>query len=104
MRSRKGDVPLTLVRPAIINPSLLEPAPGWIDNLAAASALYFFVGLGIVKHALGDVNKIVDLIPVDVVVAVIILATPANIGNNKLNIYHVASSDLNPYTYGKMTD
>jgi len=51
MKSRKGDVPLTLVRPAIINTSYLEPVPGWIDSLAAAAALFLFVGLGIVKHA-----------------------------------------------------
>lgn len=100
MRSRKGDVPLTLVRPAIINTSYIEPTPGWIDSLAAAAALFLFVGLGIVKHAQGDYKKIGDLIPVDVVVAAIILATSANIGNNKLTIYHVGSSDLNPFTWG----
>jgi hypothetical protein len=40
------------------------------------------------------------MIPVDIVVAAIILATSVNIGSNKLSIYHVGSSDLNPATWG----
>ena len=100
MKNRKCDVPLTIIRPAIINTSYLEPIPGWIDSLAAAAALFLFIGLGIVKHAIGDLKKVGDLIPVDVVVAAIIVATTANIGNQKLSIYHVGTSDLNPITWG----
>jgi hypothetical protein len=49
MKKRKGNVPLCFVRPAIINTSYSEPFPGWIDSIAAAAALYLFVGLGIIK-------------------------------------------------------
>jgi hypothetical protein len=49
MKKRKGDTPLCIVRPAIINTSYSEPFPGWLDSIAAAAALYLFVGLGIVQ-------------------------------------------------------
>jgi len=49
MKLRKKDVPVCIVRPAIINTSYLEPFPGWIDSIAAAAALFLFAGLGIVR-------------------------------------------------------
>ena len=48
MRKRQANVPVCIVRPAIINTSYLEPFPGWIDSIAAAAALFLVVGLGIV--------------------------------------------------------
>jgi hypothetical protein len=81
MKKRKGDVPLCFVRPAIINTSYSEPFPGWIDSIAAAAALYLFVGLGIIKEIRGDLNLIADTVPVDNVVATIIVASAYNMGN-----------------------
>lgn len=49
MKLRRGDLTLSIVRPAIINTSYSEPFPGWLDSIAAAAAIYMFVGLGIIK-------------------------------------------------------
>jgi hypothetical protein len=102
MKIRKGNVPLCIVRPAIINTSYLEPVPGWIDSIAAAAALFMFVGLGIVHELKGNYKKIGDTVPVDVVVATIIVASAYNFRNQSLPIYHVGSSDRNPLTWGEM--
>lgn len=40
--------------------------------------------------------------PVDVVVATIIVASAFNFGNKALAIYHVGSSDRNPLTWGEI--
>ena len=104
MKRRRGSVPLTIVRPAIITTSYEEPFPGWTDSLAAAAALFMFIGLGIVKVAKGDMKKIGDIIPVDVVVAAIIVATASNVGNLSMPIYHVGTSDLNPLAWSEMKD
>jgi hypothetical protein len=48
LKKRQGGVPLCIVRPAIINTSVAEPFPGWIDKIAAASAFFLLVGLGII--------------------------------------------------------
>lgn len=104
MQRRKKDLPVCIVRPAIINTSYREPFPGWLDSIAAAAAFYLFVGLGIIKVIDGDSSKIGDTVPVDVVVANIIAATAYNFKNSKLSIYHVGTSDRNPITWGECRD
>lgn len=61
-----------------------------------------FVGLGIVHEIKGNNKKIGDTIPVDVVVATIIVASAYNFNNLSLPIYHVGSSDRNPLTWGEI--
>ena len=100
MRRRQGKVPICIVRPAIVNTSLAEPFPGWIDSLAAATALFLFAGLGIVNFIKGTPSKVGDVIPVDLVSSMIIVATAYNLNNTNLPIYHVGSSDVNPITWG----
>lgn len=92
---------MCIIRPAIINTSYSEPFPGWLDSIAAAAAMFLFVGLGIIKEIKGNSNIIGDTIPVDVVVANIIVATAFNIKKSGLPIYHVGSSDRNPITWEK---
>jgi len=92
---------MCIIRPAIINTSYLEPFPGWLDSIAAAAAMFLFAGLGIIKEVQGNSNNIGDTIPVDVVVANIIVATAFNLRKNGLPIYHVGSSDRNPITWQK---
>ena len=77
----------------------MEPFPGWIDSIAAAAALFMFVGLGIVTEVRGNLNYIGDIVPVDMVVATIIVASARNIGSKNLTIYHAGSSDRNPLTW-----
>lgn len=50
MKLRRGDLTLTIVRPAIISTSYIEPYPGWVDSLAAAAAYFMFVGLGLIRE------------------------------------------------------
>lgn len=99
MKARKKDLPVCIVRPAIINTSYQEPSPGWLDSLAAAAVLYLFVGLGIVQSINANPKRIGDTVPVDMVVANAIVATAFNFRNPKLTVYHVGSSDRNPTTW-----
>jgi nucleoside-diphosphate-sugar epimerase len=101
LKNRQNGVPLCILRPAIINNSYLEPYPGWIDSIAAAVALFLFVGLGIVRGIKGDPKNIGDMVPVDVVVNLIIVATAFNFRQPHLAIYNVGSSDRNPITWGE---
>ncbi len=104
MQVRRGNLPMCIIRPAIINTSYKEPFPGWLDSIAAAAAMFLFVGLGIIKEVRGNPNTIGDTIPVDVVSANIIVATARNLRKNGMPIYHVGSSDRNPVTWAKVRD
>jgi len=68
LERRKGNVPLAILRPAIIGCSLREPMPGWVDALTAAGGLYLTGGLGILRELYCNPSNISDLIPVDYVV------------------------------------
>lgn len=102
LKRRKGDLPVCLIRPAIINTSYSQPFPGWLDSIAAAAAYFMFVGLGIIKEAQSEPNFISDTVPVDIVVANIIVASAFNAFSKNLNIYHVGSSDRNPLQWGQI--
>lgn len=101
MKKRRGDLPMCIIRPAIINSSYSQPFPGWLDSIAAAAAMFMFVGLGIIKQVKGVKHNIGDTVPVDLVVANIIVATAFNMNKNGMPIYHVGSSDRNPVTWKK---
>lgn len=102
IKKKKGDLPVCIVRPSIINTSYLEPFPGWIDSIAAAAALYMLVGLGVVHEVKGNRRVISDTVPVDVVVATIIVASAFNLKKPTLSIYHAGSSDRNPLIWGEI--
>lgn len=87
---------MCIVRPAIINASYREPHEGWVDSPAAASALFLYCGLGLVREVYGDPTLVGDNIPCDIVVDFTIVATAYHMGKNQLEVYNVGSSDRNP--------
>lgn len=86
------DIPTLVLRPSIIESTLREPEPGWIENQRMADPLI----IGFAKRQLvdfpGDPNCVVDLIPCDFVVNAV-LASIAAIGRKTMGIMQ-----LNPHT------
>lgn len=81
---RAGDVPICIVRPAIIGAAAAEPVPGWVDNVSAVGAVLFFASIGVLHHLCCPEDAVLDIIPVDFVVhdiikACIVTATAVNI-------------------------
>jgi len=71
---RRGNMPLSIVRPTIIASSVSEPVPGWIDSVSAVAAAVLFGGLGIVHSLIGNPEVVADIVPVDFVVNTILIA------------------------------
>ncbi len=91
----KGDVPVTIVRPSIIESAYAEPAPGWIRGFRMAEPVLIAYGRGLLKEFPGIPEGVVDVIPVDMVVAAII--TLAARGHDPDDfVYHVATGSGNP--------
>ena len=95
-------LPLSIVRPSIIESALLHPAPGWIDGFKMADPIIRAYGLGQIPEFPGIPEGIVDLIPVDFVVNAIlaVAATPPAPGSAAY--YHVSSGDRNPLPFHRL--
>ena len=66
-----GDVPVSIVRPSIIESALAEPRPGWIRGFRMAEPVIISYARGLLKEFPGVPEGIVDVIPVDLVVGAI---------------------------------
>jgi len=99
LKKRKGDIPITIIRPAIIGSSWEEPLPGWVDTISAAGALYFLGSIGLLKFVQGRAENIGDQIPVDFVSDTIIVAAAAYAKSPEINVVHSASSTQNPVSW-----
>ncbi|MEP6477516.1 MAG: HAD-IB family hydrolase [Actinomycetota bacterium] len=93
------NLPLSVVRPSIIESALAYPFPGWIDGFKMADPIIRAYGLGQIPEFPGIPEGIVDLIPVDFVVNAIlaVAATPAAAG--EAHHYNVSSGSRNPLRF-----
>lgn len=66
---RKGDVPLSLVRPSVVSACRNRPFPGWIDSHAAYAAFISLIGAGHLRVVRTDPNTVLDVVACDDVVA-----------------------------------
>ncbi|KAF9129284.1 cyclin-dependent kinase inhibitor far1 [Mortierella sp. 14UC] len=94
-------LPIVIVRPSIVTAAKAEPVPGWVEGVAAANKAVISCALGQVQEWIGDAVKSADLIPVDIVAKITLLAaTTADRTQVRPNIYHIGTSSLNPITWG----
>jgi alcohol-forming fatty acyl-CoA reductase len=103
LRESKGNVPVTLVRPSIIESALAEPYAGWIRGFRMAEPVIISFARGLLKEFPGVPEGTVDVIPVDLVVAATICA--AALGpHDAPPIVQVASGSANPLGYRFLVD
>ncbi|MGI8492070.1 MAG: HAD-IB family phosphatase [Acidimicrobiales bacterium] len=99
----RAGVPLTIVRPSIIESALAEPVPGWIRGFRMADPVIISYAKGLLKEFPGIPEGIVDVIPVDLVVATI-LAVAARGPLEEPDVIHAASGARNPLRYRQLVD
>lgn len=94
----RGPVPVTTVRPSIIESSVAEPRPGWIRGFRMAEPVIISYARGLLTQFPGVPEGVVDVIPVDLVVAAI-CAVAAAPPDDTPPIVQVASGAANPLRY-----
>jgi len=103
LRRNRGQVPLVVFRPAIIEGSHAEPTPGWIDGLRMADPLFVAYGKGKLNEFPANREAVIDFIPVDFVANAMIATLPIGAGRRgDLAVYHCASSARHPLRMGEM--
>ncbi len=108
--SQFGDsVPMTIVRPSIIESALRDPRPGWIRGFRMAEPIIISYARGLLREFPGVPEGVTDVIPVDLVVATIIAIAAERIDDPvdtvpEPTVYHVASGVRNPLRYGRLVE
>ncbi len=118
MCEMRGDIPLSIVRPSIIESALAEPFSGWIRGFRMAEPIIISYARGLLKDFPAKPDGVLDVIPVDLVVAAI--CAVAAVGQNgdvaneqkegkgnaaeaetstKPEVVNVASGSLNPFLF-----
>lgn len=96
----RGEVPLIILRPAIIESSQHEPYPGWIQGSRMADPIIMAFAKGILREFPGDPESLVDIVPVDHVVNGTLAAAARRPEDPE--VFQVASGDRNPLRYRQL--
>jgi fatty acyl-CoA reductase len=109
----RGHVPVTVVRPSIIESAWHHPHPGWIRGFRMAEPVLISYGRGLLSEFPGIPEGVVDVIPVDMVVATIITVAakgpepdgPGLSGPERgFGVYQVATGNRNPLYYRNLVN
>jgi alcohol-forming fatty acyl-CoA reductase len=99
-----GDIPLSIVRPSIIESALEEPFPGWLEGFRMAEPLILAFGRGILRDFSGLPDSVLDIIPADFVVNTVLAVAANPPADSTPRVYHAASGSRNPLRFRGMAD
>jgi HAD superfamily hydrolase (TIGR01490 family) len=97
-------VPLTIVRPSIIESALSEPRPGWIRGFRMAEPIIVSFARGLLPEFPGVPEGVIDIIPVDMVVAAILAVAARGADPSGPSVVQVASGVRKPLRYGRLVE
>ena len=100
----RGAMPTVIVRPSVIESSLSEPIPGWLDGLRMADPLIAAIGKGRLRALPMKPDVHLDLVPVDMVVNALLASIPHAAREGGVHVYQVATGSRNPITLGELYD
>ena len=99
-----GDIPLSIVRPSIIESALAEPFAGWLEGFRMAEPLILAFGRNILRDFSGLPDSLLDIIPADFVVNTVLAVAANPPPDSKPRVYHAASGSRNPLRLRRMAD
>ena len=91
-----GDIPLSIVRPSIIESALDEPFGGWLEGFRMAEPLILAFGRNILRDFSGLPDALLDIIPADFVVNTVLAVAANPPPDARPRVYHAASGSRNP--------
>lgn len=95
MTRAAGEVPIAIVRPAIVETSLQQPFPGWNEGLNTSAPLSWLLGTTF-RQLPANERKCLDIIPVDLVCKGLTLVAAALVRRCHRPVYQLATSVTNP--------
>lgn len=101
LEEMRGDMPVLIIRPSVIEGTCRDPMPGWIQGNRMYDPVIISYGKGLLPGYLANPEAHVDIVPVDMVVNTTIAATAKHGIASKpgLHIYHATTDFVNPLKY-----
>lgn len=96
-------VPVTIVRPAVVESSVRYPFPGWNEGFNTTAPLMYLVLKGHRNVPMGK-DTALDVIPVDFIASGMLLATAALLADQHEPVYQLGASDVNRITSKRLTE
>jgi long-chain acyl-CoA synthetase len=91
----RAGLDFTIVRPAVIESAVAYPRIGWCEGINTSSPLIYLAWKGILLPPTTD-ESVLDIIPVDMVAAGMILALAELFDGTQEVVYQLGSSDSSP--------
>ena len=100
LKKKRGNLPVTILRPSIIVACYDDPFVGWIDSPAASGGVVIGISTGILHMVYSNGQAVMDLVPCDFVTNNILVQTALQglQPSNEINIVHSATTTKNPVT------
>ncbi|XP_031128582.1 fatty acyl-CoA reductase 2 [Ipomoea triloba] len=100
----RGNIPVVIVRPSVIESTHKEPFPGWMEGNRMMDPIILHYGKGQLSGFLVDPNGVLDVVPADMVVNATLAAMAKHGAGGKpgTSIYHIASSVVNPLVFNDL--
>lgn len=96
---------LTIVRPSIIESTLQEPAPGWIEGVKVADAIIVAYARGKTTFFPAKPDEVIDIVPADLVANSILLAAAEALADpGQHRVYQACTGSANPILLGNVID
>jgi alcohol-forming fatty acyl-CoA reductase len=97
-----ADLPLTILRPSIIESALEQPFVGWIEGFKMAEPLILAYGRGELPDFPGVPDSTIDIIPIDYVVNATLAAAAAPPTPGEPAYLTICSGARNPLTFRRL--
>ncbi|XP_030930989.1 fatty acyl-CoA reductase 2-like [Quercus lobata] len=119
VNSQRGNIPVVIIRPTIVESTYKEPCLGWIQGNRMLDPVIIYcsrvfqkrgyktalatknAAIGQLTGFIGDSKTIIDMVPTDMVVntSIAAIAKHGIAAKPGLNVYHVGSSSVNLITF-----
>lgn len=97
---RGADLPVTVVRPSIVESSIARPFRGWNEGINTSAPLSYLLGTYFRQLPTNE-RKCLDVIPVDLVCQGLTLVAAAVVTRRHQRLYQLATSAVNPCDMGR---
>ncbi|MGL4174036.1 MAG: HAD-IB family hydrolase [Actinomycetota bacterium] len=95
-------LPVSIVRPSIIESALTWPNPGWIEGFKMAEPIILAYGRGELPEFPAAPDSVVDIVPVDHVVSALLAVCATHPEPAAPQYFHVSSGARNPLTFRRL--